>query len=72
MDLFDGLFGGWAWWRKRRGGHWEYWLVASPDGTNSYHWFRLDSCSKAWDGDLPCFGCVGEPTCENWTEGWIK
>lgn len=48
------------WWRKLRGGHWEYWYLTQGNDA----WFRLKECSIG--GARPFIGCRGIPRCETY------
>lgn len=57
MGRFDWLFSNWQWWRRRRGGHWERWIIDSP--------FNADIWMQNEHGTRPPLG-RGTPICEEW------
>lgn len=68
QDLLDAILGSFRWWRKFKGGHWEYWTVMLhpvPYQTIQ-NWYRVEKCSQTWNGDIPYPLCFGTPTCEDW------
>jgi len=60
------LLGGWAWYRRWRGGHWEAWLYEQGGGP---FWYRLARCSQLPGGSRPDGWCRGTPRCEGDAEG---
>lgn len=57
MERFDWLLSNYRWWRKWRGGHWEYWWIDAPVASSMW---LLNT-----HGTRPGLG-RGAPICEEW------
>jgi hypothetical protein len=55
MRWYDYLLGRFRWWRRRRGGHWEYWHKETGRGEE---WLKTGYCRRNATG--------GKPLCEEW------
>lgn len=44
----DSWLQGWSWWRRRRGGHWELWMMDFPVAGDC--WFKPVVCSREAGG----------------------
>jgi hypothetical protein len=56
------FLGGFRWFRKLQGGHWERWY---NDVTHGASWYQVARCHQ--DTGVPPSGmCRGTPVCESW------
>ncbi len=67
MTLADALFGGWRWYRRLIGGHWENWWLDTPA---TWRWYRMPwGCANLQSGGTATrpAGAHGTPECETWS-----
>lgn len=64
----DFFLGGFRWWRRRRGGHWECWF---EDPAADSLWHRLEVCSQI-SGWRPTFHCARDRPCEDYHESLLE
>jgi hypothetical protein len=73
--FFDRLLGGFQWYRRRTGGHWEQWTIEPnfqaatgwESMSVSYQWRRSARCNAGPMGQRPT-SAVGEPQCEQYDD----
>lgn len=55
--MLDRSFGGWAWWRRLRGGHWELRRFQTNHGMSAFWaWERAVYCTgSGWTGSNPYY-----------------
>lgn len=64
MKLIDILFSDFEFYRKWKGGKWEYWTMEGPVWCE---WFQVKEFTGIYN-KRPHESCRGSPICEDWTK----